>query len=188
MGKLFSGTLLFEGNINISWRAIDTENDRLRCLLHQEDNDDALAGLAILEEIPTEASVEHGQYAQELKRLDAKLNIIMSLLERLLAQSSANIQSSAVRLNTQFLQWTETDAGQCPAIGQLLYLEIYLRPGYPRPLLLLGHVLDVDHQDMARRISIEIDELPESTRMALEKFIFRAHRREIARRRVHKSR
>ena len=60
--------------------------------------------------------------------------------------------------------------------GEKVSVGIYFEPTIPRPLQLFGEVMAVDEWVT----DIKLDSIPASMAEALEKLVFRRHRREVA--------
>ena len=130
------------------------------------------------EEVSAELSTDHDAMAQEIVRLDHKLDIILAALGQLIGNSTSLPASSRIRLGAASLEWT----GDSPLETGVLYrLELYLLPNLPLPLVLVGQLL-TSRMDNGRYLhGLEFDLTSENIGALLEKIIFREHRREIAR-------
>lgn len=155
----------------------------------EEGNEQALRALALLEERPperpAEAPAEEGQpSAQELARIEAKLNLLLALVGRLMARERALPPSRPVRLGGMGVSW-ETEEPP-PSVGERGLVEIYPLPDWPEALRLPGEVVAVEPLGEGRhRVEVRFEAMGETAREALEKLVFRHHRRSVARARQH---
>ncbi len=70
-----------------------------------------------------------------------------------------------------------------PRAGALLELSLYLHHKYPRPLIVIGDVLDVTPTEAGAGkylVRFTYETMSASVQSGLEKLIFRQHRRSIA--------
>ena len=142
------------------------------------DNAHFLRGLAAMEEHAE--PMEEGEGLQpELARIDMKLNLLMDLVGDLLSRQAGLPEPSPVRFNAHGLAWTN---GQAYPPGTLLALDLYLHSSLPRPLHLFGEV--VPPATTTDACMIAFVGLPEGLRDLIEKHVFRAHRRQVARQRA----
>lgn len=117
------------------------------------------------------------ELGQELQRLDAKLDLILELLAEWL-QAPTLPPAVQVRFNAVGLCW---EAEDLPEPGSLLRLELHLCSRIPRPVILYGRVVRVHPVNGGgARAVIEFVGVSEGLADALERMVFRRHRREVA--------
>jgi hypothetical protein len=124
---------------------------------------------------PDEATPQSLEFA----RLDSKLNLMLDMLGRLLAQNQLRPPAARLRFNVRGGEWQATNLGNAAhaAPGTAGVLEVYLRDCLSDPLRLAGHVESVTNDT---RLSARFDPQPEAVANLLSKFIFREHRRRVA--------
>ena len=112
------------------------------------------------------------QLAAHVQRLDQKLDLALELLGRLVAREQALPAPVPVQLSARAVMWR---AEPPPAAGSG-WVALYLLPHLPKPLELPAvlHVLD----DGA--VVAEFQGLEPAVSEALERFVFRCHRRAVA--------
>lgn len=155
--------------------AADWDADRLAYAAEQ--NERVLQALRVLDEYAlSEAGEEGGAVAQELARLDAKLNLMLDLVNQLLTRHLDLPPPRAVALGSQGLSW-HTDAP--PAVGDAVVVELYLNVRYPVPLVLQARVASVGAGRPAP-VEVSFEYLKDNVQEWLERIIFRHHRRQIA--------
>ena len=170
--------LLYEDSLPMRWRAVATE-DSLLSDLHglNENNEEVLRIIGALDEFPGEIDEEYAPIAQELARVETKLNLLLGLMGQLLAVHFPLPKLKAIKLNPIGIEWL-TDETLHP--GDFGVVEIYLNSQCPRPLTLPGKIHQVEDTDDGQRISVQFATLSASVQERLEKIIFRHHRRSVA--------
>ncbi|HWK54170.1 MAG TPA: PilZ domain-containing protein [Hyphomicrobiales bacterium] len=117
---------------------------------------------------------ESDAVAQELKRQDLKLNLILDLLSTLLQQQQLRPAPVELRFSTDNLSLRE-DVSLAPESPCLV--SLYLDPRLPRPLQLAGVASEPPAPGWTR---VHLKGLGQAVADNLDKFIFRHHRRQVA--------
>ncbi|HEY0961898.1 MAG TPA: PilZ domain-containing protein [Pseudomonadales bacterium] len=145
------------------------EHELLRA---NEGNELLLRSVSALEEkIDTD---ENDEIAQELRRQDMKLNLVLDLLGALLLQQQVIPESRELQLSAAGLR---THVSPTPAPAQHCRLQLYIEPAIPKPLTLFGQCHASSGPGMT---DISFTGLSQTVTDNLDKFIFRHHRRRIA--------
>ncbi len=168
--------IAFEGLLPLSWREA-TPVDGLQQRAVQIANEEILRILSVLEERPQELADDHSAVAQELRRLDSKLDLVLDLIGRVLIHHEPPPPSLAVRLHARDLEWSDTRA---PSPGSRIHVALYLCLNVPRPLTLSGRVRSVQPSADGFRTVMDIDDPGNAVAELLEKIIFVHHRRTVA--------
>lgn len=113
----------------------------------------------------------------ELQRLEFKLNILLRLVADLASRNAGLPEPQAARLTAQGLEWS---GDQAPPSGASGLLSAYINPALPQPLKLPANVIGERLQDGVRVAQLQFVGLSEGVVDALEKLIFRHHRRLVA--------
>jgi hypothetical protein len=143
----------------------------------QQSNQTVLQTISALEE-SVERNVDEAERGSEIARLELKLNILLDLVSEIASRNLELPPQRVVRLCADRLLWP--DDGYYRA-GEALRVDLYLQPGYPRPLQLLGVLSEQRHQEgESVWAQIELSQPEEMMTDAMERFIFRQHRRQIA--------
>ena len=167
--------LVHEDELRLVWRRVDTLPASSYLAHDNEQNERFLRGLMAAEE-HHEASEDAEAAHPEIQRLDAKLNLLLDLVGNLLVEQAQLPAPVPLRFNGYGIAWK---TGEPLAPDSLVMLELYLRDSLPRPLCLHGRVVEfADGQ-----ATVAFEGLDEATRDGIEKYVFRQHRRRIARRR-----
>lgn len=159
-------SICLESRLPFRWSAREEPLSDMELQGINQTNNSLFQALAVIDESALPDLQEHGALGQELVRLDAKLNLMLSMVGQLLSQQSDLPPLSDLILTASSLRLP----GTAVADGQGL-AELYLHPGIAMPLALpvefaggngLIHGLAVDVQN------------------ALERYLFRHHRRAVA--------
>jgi hypothetical protein len=113
-------------------------------------------------------------------RLDNKLDVLLELLGQIASQTMDLPPQSRIRLNSIRLSWLSESAPQPASRWQV---ECYVIPSVPTPLTLSGRVCAIHPEGSSFWIELELEPLGELVADLLDKIIFRAHRRAVARQR-----
>lgn len=128
-----------------------------------------LAVLGSLEEPPPPPD-ESPQLAAHLQRLDFKLDLLLDLVGRWLSREQPLPAAQAVRLGLRGVVW-QADLPAGPGL-----VSLYLRAGLPAPLQLPAQLRPLgDGQVLA-----EFQLLDQPLVEALQRYLFRCHRRAVA--------
>lgn len=179
----FGTGLLYEDCVPVSWREVGKDVPAAQILRTHQSNERVLRSLAALDEQRAEAAdEEHGYSANELPRLEFKLNLLLEMVARLLAEHVAIPAATPVRMSGSGICWRSPNA---PAVGSLLCIDVYLHPGYPSPITLYGEVRQVLPADGGFEVDARYRDMSDAMRSWIEKLIFRHHRRQVAYSRQH---
>jgi len=163
--------LRHSGTYPLSVTAANPSRDKLRrdrrnaCVLALE-----LAG----DESSLERSEESAALGAEFQRLDAKLNVTLELLSRVLEQQLRLPPSIPVRFNAYGMEWLG-DADARP--GDIVVVAIHLPACPALPLELEARMAAPLESGWTAAFFIG---MPDSFVEAFERLVFRAHRREVA--------
>ena len=172
----FSG-LSCELTIPFSWAVSSVlNNDELDQL--ERDNYGRLQIMQGLEE-SSETLEDLPGLAHEIHRLDFKINLLLELVGHIATKESPLPESHALILNRDFIQWSSPQVP--PDVGKHVKTELFLERRFPFSLVLMGVVDAVSSENALSKVTVKLHP-QEATLLELwEKFIFRTHRRHIAR-------
>lgn len=140
-----------------------------------ERNASALASIAAIEERRAEGTDEDSPVLQELARLDAKLNALVDIVNRLLLPADALPERTPLRFNA--VGALLPGAQLTGAEGQAICLRIHLDACPSLPLELPARISRRFDDGLAFVI---FEALGEAVADAVERFVFRHHRRKVA--------
>lgn len=172
--------IVYEDILPLGWRLIDEFPGDAQLEHINHSNESFLKSFASLDEnaFPRhEFEDEHTDYAQELVRLDLKINLLLELVGHVLSRQLNLPMPVRTRMNSSGIEWFGFGL---PTAGSRVLLELYLHSRYPRPLELPGSVVAVGGLDRNDSAKIRFHGLSDSLRESLDKLIFRHHRRKIA--------
>lgn len=118
--------------------------------------------------------------AAEIHRLDFKINMILEMVAHLVTVGEGLPATLSVTLSPDHLVFDTT--AEPPSQGLSVTLELFPDPRFPFPLLLPGKVAAVESlTSRSSRVRVVFAPFYEPFQELLEKYIFRCHRRHIAR-------
>ena len=139
----------------------------------------ALQALALFEEAPKEISTDAVPKGQELLHLEAKVDVLLSLVTRLVSHQQGLPKRHNTVLRADTLEWTGPSAEQART-GDTGVIIIYPNPMLPMPFRLAGRVVStVERAGIKWRLT-RFENLSPLVSVGLEKLVFRRHRRQVA--------
>lgn len=171
--------LAYTDNISIAWRKVDHSLDQKHLAMVNASNEEFLRAVSVIgdaggQKEPQESS--SGVVAQEVARLDLKVNLLLDLVGTLIYHQLDIPDTSPVRVSAGGVAWK----GAVPEPGTTVYLELYIQRGLPKPLCCYGKVVSTADAYAAGTAKVRFTGLTGSAKSWLEKLIFRHHRREVA--------
>ena len=168
----------YEDSLPIAWVSGPTsEHDSLAL---DTTNEYVLEAVAAVEEHAQDhLSEDYPELHQELKRLDAKVHLVMDMLSRLLQASAAAPRARRVRIGADRVEFRTADEGtELKGEGTL---ELYLHASIPEPLRLPG-TIERSFRDEDDRLwyVVAVAPLERGLRDLLSRHVFRHHRRSVA--------
>lgn len=142
----------------------------------EQGNVDLLKTLVALEEGSSEPGSSDEDKDPDVQRVEFKVNLLLDLVGRLYLDHLNLPPLTPMRLSGEALEWLEEPA---PTPGAWLQVQLYISQRFPQPLILLGRsVAAAPGSRYPCRIALE--GLSQPLQDALERFIFRHHRRLVA--------
>ena len=141
-------------------------------------NQNCLKIILGLDEVSQDVADDLPEIGHELQRLDFKINIILELIAQLTAQNSQLPEAVDIKLGSTLLQWST--AHLPPRPDQYVKIEIYPDPRYPFPVILFGKVTSVEPVLNDYQVTLGLCLADKQSQELLDKYIFRCHRRHIA--------
>ena len=136
------------------------------------------AVLTVGEALAAESPDEAPPRAQDILRLEARLNLLLAMVGELLAAQRPRPAARAVRLGGGWVEWRDP---QPPAVGDALAIDLYLNPSIPDAVTLPARVESVGELRQGQAVvHATFLEIPPNVLNAIEKLIFRWHRRRVA--------
>lgn len=177
-GPPAGGELSWEDWLPLAWRAAPAGSAAETSHLYDSALTRLNAILTVGEALGVEPSEDGPPRAQDMVRLEARLNLLLAMVGELLAAQRPRPAARAVRLGGAWIEWRDP---QPPAVGDTLAVELYLNPSLPDAVTLPA-VVDAVHRPESGQETVHASfpDLPPNVRNALEKLIFRWHRRRVA--------
>ncbi len=170
--------LVYEDVVPLRWRKIDTQVPAAQLANIYSQNEEMLRFIAALEEYgAANTDEENSAHLHELARVENKINLLLDMVGQLLARQTDMPQAVLIRLSPDAIQW---QSDHVPATGDQLLLDVYINKKHPNPLVFLGCVHQVEALNNGFSVIVEFKNTSEAVASALEKMIFRQHRRQIA--------
>lgn len=174
----FGAGLVYADSVPLAWREVGRDISTAEILRTHQSNERVLRSFAALEEYRAEAADdEHGHGTHELSRLEFKMNLLLEMTARLLAEHVSMPAAVPVEMSSAGIRWRSLAA---PPAGGMLGVEIYLNRAYPTPITLYGEVRKVAPDAGEFRVELDYRDMSDALRSWIEKLIFRHHRRQVA--------
>jgi hypothetical protein len=122
-------------------------------------------------------SEEEPELAEDLQRLEFKVNVLIQLVARLLNRGASLPPVRSVRIHAQGLEWRIDDEEVQPGPG---LVHLHVSRHFPQPLVLPGRILDVRADEEGRWVGFAFESLSPLVIDLVERMIFRHHRRLVA--------
>lgn len=176
--QAFSERVTYDDGLHAGCGALAQPLGELQLAAMRERNLSVLNTLAVFSERRSDAPDDESPLAQDLLRLDSKLNVMMAMLDQLLRRDTALPPRQAVSFNAlgAVLPRSIWPAGQVSGL-----LRLHFDGCLALPLELPARLVqerDVDH------VFVAFESIDEATCDALERLVFRHHRRKVAGRRL----
>lgn len=137
-----------------------------------------LRAIALVEDGRSEDSEERNENTPALHRLEAKLDLVLALCASLVAQQRPPLLKVPVRWSARGLRlhWPHS-AGPLPAVASI---TVQAADWLPDPVQLPATVLASQQEAGGLLVWLRFDALGDGLQAALERHVFRVHRRQVA--------
>lgn len=176
--KIEFGGLSCSLNLPLEWSSLNDSCDSLSPPVERA-NQNCLKIVLGLDDGMHDALDENAELSQDLQRMDLKINIILEMLGQLLSQNIKMPNNADFKLGPKALQWLELT--NPPELGQAIQTKIYLDARFPFPFVICGSVTSVIPVETGYCVVMKTALVNAYSLELLEKYIFRCHRRQIAR-------
>jgi hypothetical protein len=175
--QLFGDALTCESEIPVAFRSHAPEAQSIeRAVEHAEL---VLKSLALIEEAPHEDGDEHAAEKAHLQRLEAKLNLVLETLSGILRRERSDLPQQRFRWS-RFGAEIVHPGGNPPEQGFLLLQPLAWLP--QRLELPVTCIAQEAGEAGSTRVWLRFSPQPPGLEQALERHLFRLHRRELAKR------
>lgn len=174
--------IFYAADLPLSWTALS----RLQPVQTEQWQHDAvtlLRALAVIEAPVAETDRDISSTAgKSMERLEAKLDLALSLMMQLARQQAELPAPHPVILRANSVEWIGANA---PEPAQLILVSLHLSPKLPQALLIPATVTAVELLENGARVSAKLTHLSQEAEEWLERTLFRFHRRSIQQNRQH---
>lgn len=168
--EALASAICLEGVLPVAWQELPAGFTDSEFSAMHEGNLMLLNAIAVMEQPQHGDSEEGGLLHQDMFRIEAKLDLLTSLVTRLLDKYELVPPLASVTLTAQQFHWHGRVLPAQP--GQSGIIEIYVHPLVAAPLRLPARIESAG--------TAQLGELPPVMRNAFERFLFRQHRRRVA--------
>ena len=181
--EFFADRVSFRTELPLCWQGSQPQLDEGQLAGLNERNLALLRAVNALEDHHGEGA-EGGQLpAPEIHRLEAKLDLLLTLVGQLRMSSQLLPPSVSIQLAAAGVAWWPHEA-VAAEVDDTGLLEIYLGAYVAQPLSLPVRILVHEIRDEREVVLAGFEDLSQQVAEALDKFVFRHHRRAIAGSRV----
>ncbi len=156
--------------VPFKWEAL---SDDVLCDNYSAANINTLLLLESMQEQPHRQNEDPKISGSEVERLEAKLNLLIQLVNQLIEASKPLPAKQKLVLTNHSLCWNQDKS---LAVDMLVQLTIYIEPSFPQPIKLYARVTE-NKDNKVKVVFVNLDEQEEEI---LSKWVFRLHRRTIA--------
>ncbi len=167
--------LAFHGEYPLEWLPLPAAHDPHTLESLDAANTALLQACIASEEQPVrEKNDELTPLANELARLDYKINLALQMLATMAARHAPPMQPRPVRLNAIGVTWTAV--APLPRVGECGTLRIRLQGTLPQCLELAAQVTEIDGSE----VSLRYLRLSEACGELMQRLCFLRHRKQVA--------
>lgn len=173
------GRLHWSGRVPLQWRVLQhppNPGERARV---EERNTTLLNALDLVEEGAGHHQEEPSPMVAQLERLEAKFDLVITLLSEILLPDEIAPQTVALRMSARGVAF---ETAEPVAPGTLVELSVHFSASLPRPVVLYGEVVPGEPGE-ERQLSVAFRDTGSAVKERLERLVFRRHRRSIAQQR-----
>lgn len=172
--QFFGDRITWEGTIRVACEALDAPLDPALQARMEEQDADVLATLNLLGERGGSELPDDEAISAALARIDAKLDLLLTMFNRHLLEHVQLPPRRSVRFNARGIvvdDWT------APEPGTAVLVRIYFDSCVGMPLELPGRAAAAPGEAGG---FVAFEELDEGIRQSIEHLVFRQHRRQLA--------
>jgi hypothetical protein len=171
----FEQQLAYAGDLRLEWHTLPALPAAEELMRLRDANLTVLNLVAAVEEHRTDAGDEESASGLDLLRLDAKLNLLLELMQRMAARDREPPARRPVRLNAHGVALPADAAA--PVVGSTVSACIHLDACRAMPLELPARVMELSDPEWRLLAFIEPGPAMEE---AMDRLVFRYHRRQVA--------
>lgn len=177
-GKAMQDVLVLSAELPLRWQILESLPSPSEITAINKNNEKFLEVILSSDEIFIDADQQSNKEIwHELKKLDAKMNMLMEWVGGLILQQQGIQKRHPIELSARGVDFSCEGGFNS---GDLVSLEVFLEENYPQALNLIGRVMSSENTPQSNQVRIEFIEINSHVQGLLEKYIFRIHRRSIA--------
>ena len=172
---LFGDALTCATDVPVALRTLAPDSGTVERALDQSET--ILRSLALIEDSPHEDRDEHGPKDVTLHRVEAKLNLVLETLASILRRDRSDLPMQRIRWSRHGVEMAHGES-KPPAKGFLLIQPlVWLPQRLELPVVSLAHKA---LESGGCRAWLRFEPLTPNLKQALERHLFRLHRRDLA--------
>lgn len=166
----FSG-ITYQARLPLLWQVAEPDDQAM--MAARRSNLGLLHALATIEAIPDKDPDADPAVSKAIDRLEAKLDVAIGLLSKLVAQQAEMPMPAQVSLGAHQIEWGALP--DCPVPDSVIRIALHLSPHLPEPIQLYARVT-LSSPTLCRAEFLDQDEEFEDW---MTRTLFRYHRREV---------
>lgn len=175
IAMLFGDALTCATDVPVALRTLAPDSGTVERALDQSET--ILRSLALIEDSPHEDRDEHGPKDVTLHRVEAKLNLVLETLASILRRDRSDLPMQRIRWSRHGVEMAHGES-KPPAKGFLLIQPlVWLPQRLELPVVSLAHKA---LESGGCRAWLRFEPLTPNLKQALERHLFRLHRRDLA--------
>ena len=180
----FSDQLSYQDMLPLAYVHLQGQPSFSDFMRFDERNASLLKTLASDEQTRREPEPSLEALIQEIDRLDQKLNLVTELLADLVRREVVVPSPHPFRLSSAGVSFEYSEA-ESVGEGDWMKVSLFLLANVPRPLEFAGRVIRSNPDFVAENwLTVSFEQVNEMVESALDRLVFKHHRREVAMQRV----
>ncbi|MCG8432433.1 MAG: PilZ domain-containing protein [Gammaproteobacteria bacterium] len=176
-----AGALCYTDILPLGWLPLVAQPDDNDLVHLNQKNRQVLRAINVIEEPSAEQHDDDSPWFHDFQRLDAKLDLALALVGRVVAAQYTLPPIAEISLTADTLAWkADCDNGYRLAKDAFGIASVHLNTCLAYPLQLCGQITELRNTRAASSVSMRLHGMSEQVKTLLEKMIFRCHRRHIA--------
>lgn len=175
-------TLVCYQDMPFRWRKLDSAPGEAELLRIYSDNQRLMEVILSCDDTPLDSEQAMDKDgAKEIKRLEAKINLLLGWVGMVLQQQQQLPPSQEIVLSANGLKFF-TDAQL--SLNDQLMVELFIEPHYPQAFVVPATVIEVNSDNAGdtevKNVMVRFADASEMNQQWLDKYVFRLHRRQVA--------
>jgi len=164
--------------ISFRWHRLSSPIASSNVEVDELSNEKLLEVLVTLDEAHFEPEQQSDkEIVKEIKRLDAKLNLLLIWLGNSLIKQGGLPQRQNVSISSKCISF---ETNEKLALHEELFMELFFDPLYPQAFSAKGEVVSVEALGQNYKVQLVFKDLRSHIQDLLGRYIFKLHRKEVA--------